>query len=250
MALSGFALFALEQRIGGYAALVLSLGLARLHSMQLVRDLSLVAIGVFIVSLVPVTTDISYGHMVQMGLAMIGAVAIPYAVSRYVYKDHLIRFPFGFKDPWGKAKWSYLALVIVVGYFVMPLYMIGTGMYTNWPAATDADAILRLFVGTNALGTWDELFFICIVFVVFSRYVSFWVANALQAVLFTSFLYELGFEGIGPVMIYAFALTQGYIFLKTHSVFYLLCVHLTFDFILFLVLLHAHNRELFPIFLY
>lgn len=87
-------------------------------------------------------------------------------------------------------------------------------------------------------------------FVVFSRYVGFWTTNLLQAVLFTSFLYELGFEGIGPLMIYAFALTQGYIFLKTHSVFYLLCVHLTFDFILFLVLLHAHNRELFPVFLY
>ncbi len=250
MAVSGLALFALEYQLLGYLALALSLATSRLHSIQMLRDLSLVAVGVFIVSLVPVTTDISYGHMLQMGLAMTAAVALPYAISRYIYKDHLIRFPFGFKDPWGKAKWSYLALVVVVGYFVMPLYMISTGMYTNWPAATDADSTLRLFIGTNALGTWDELFFICIVFVVFSRYVTFWVANGLQAVLFTSFLYELGFEGIGPIMIYAFALTQGYIFLKTHSVFYLLCVHLTFDFILFLVLLHAHNRELWPIFLY
>ncbi len=250
MALAGLMLFAFELKPIGYLPLAASLLIAAVIDSRMLRDLSLVAIGVIIVSLVPVTTDISYGHMLQMGLAMIAAVGLPYVISRYVYKDYLIRFPFGFKEPWGKSKWLYLALVVVVGYFIMPLYMIGTGMYQNWPAASDASSIFRLFLGTNALGIWDELFFICIVFVVFSRYAGFWVANLLQAVLFTSFLYELGFEGIGPIMIYLFALTQGYIFMRTHSVFYLLCVHLTFDFILFLVLLHAHNRELFPIFLY
>jgi hypothetical protein len=250
MALSGFLLFALEQKLTGYGALCLSLASAFFINRELLRDLSLVAIGVFIVSLVPVTTDISFEHMLQMGLAMTAAVALPYLVSRYVYKNHLIRFPFGFKEPWHRAKWFYILLVLVVGYFIMPLYLIGTGMYMNWPAATDASSIVRLFIGTNALGTWDELFFICVVFVVFSKYVNFWTANLLQAVLFTSFLYELGFEGVGPLMIYLFALTQGYIFVRTHSVFYLLCVHLLFDFIMFLVLLHAHNREFLPIFLY
>lgn len=250
MALSGLLLFALEQKIAGYAVLLASLLAARLIDKELLRDLSLVAIGVFIVSLVPVTTDISFGHMLQMGLAMTAAVALPYLVSRYVYRDYLIRFPFGFKEPWHRAKWFYILLVLVVGYFLMPLYLIGTGMYANWPAANDASSIIRLFIGTNALGTWDELFFICVVFVVFSKHVNFWTANLLQAVLFTSFLYELGFEGVGPFMIYLFALTQGYIFVRTHSVFYLLCVHLLFDFIMFLVLLHAHNREFLPIFLY
>ena len=234
ISLSGLLLFALEQKMFGYGALLLSLLAANYASVQMLKDISLVAIGVFIVSLVPVTTDISVGHMVQMGLAMTAAVAIPYLISRFVYKDHLIRFPFGFKEPWNRAKWLYILLVLVIGFFIMPLYLIGTGMYTNWPAANDASSIIRLFVGTNALGTWDELFFICVVFVVFSRYASFWVANLLQAVLFTSFLFELGFEGVGPFMIYLFALTQGYIFNKTHSVFYLLCVHLLFDFIMFL----------------
>ena len=247
---AGLLLFGLEQTLAGYVLLSAALFVANIINRELARDFLLVAIGIFIVSLVPVTTDISYLHMLQMALAMTAAVGVPYAISRYIYKDHLIKFPFGFKEPWGKEKWLYLGLVLIVGYLVLPIYMISMGMYLNWPAASDASSVFRLFIGTNALGIWDELFFICTVFAVFRKHVSFWTANLLQAVIFTSFLYELGFEGIGPFMIYAFALTQGYIFKKTHSLFYLLCVHLLFDFILFLVLLHAHNREFLPIFFY
>lgn len=250
LAVSGILLFAAEQKVAGYGTMAASLLIAYIISKNLARDLLLVAIGVFIVSLVPVTTDISYVHMLEMGLAMTAAVGIPYAVSRYIYKDHLIRFPWNFREPWGKGKWGYIALVFLVGWFVLPFYMIGTGVYQNWPAATDPSSIFRLFLGTNALGIWDELFFICTVFVVFRKYLPFWQANMLQAILFTSFLYELGFEGIGPFLIYTFALTQGYIFKKTHSLFYLLCVHLLFDFILFLVLIHAHTREWLPFFVY
>lgn len=49
-------------------------------------------------------------------------------------------------------------------------------------------------------------------------------ANVLQAVLFTSFPFELGFQAWGPVMIHAFALVQGYIFQLTRSLTYVVCV--------------------------
>lgn len=250
LAIAGLLLFGLEQKLAGYGALLASVVSAAFIGRELLRDVVLVAIGVMIVSFVPVTTDISYSHMLQMGLAMTAAVGIPYLISRFIYKDYSIKFPFGFKEPWSKEKWLYLGLVLVVGYLIMPIYLIGTGMYVNWPAVNDASSIFRLFLGTNALGIWDELFFICTVFALFWKHIGFWKANILQAVLFTSFLYELGFEGVGPFMIYLFALTQGYIFKKTHSLFYLLCVHLLFDFILFLVLVHAHNRDFLPIFFY
>lgn len=250
VALSAFFLFALEQKFLGYSTLLLSLGAAALASQRLLRDISLIVLSLIIISFVPITTDISFSHMVLMGAALALAVGLPYLISRYMYKDYSIRFPFGFREPWGRAKWSYIALVAVVGYFVLPIYMINTGVYQNWPAASDASSIIRLFIGTNALGIWDELFFICTVFVIFRKYVSFAWANIFQAVLFTSFLYELGFESYGPILIYIFALTQGYIFKITHSLFYLLCIHLLFDFILFLVLIHAHNPNWINIFLY
>ena len=247
---SGFTLFALEQQLIGYGLLLLSTLGALFVSKKLAKDLSLIAIGLFIMGFVPINTDISYEHMLVMGVAMAVIVTLPYLISRYLYKDYAIRFPWHFKEKWTREQWVYLAIVLVVGYLVIPLYMIATGVYENWPAARTTDEVTRLFIGTNALGIWDELFFICTAFVLFSRHFPFWIANILQAVLFTSFLYELGFESWGPVMIFVFALVQGYIFTKTHSLFYIVTVHLLFDFILFLVLLHAHTRTLFPIFLY
>lgn len=250
MALAGLLIFGLEQKIPGYTSIAISLVAASRIDRKMLRDLSLVAIGLFSVSLVPITTDISFEHMAIMGSALVAAITIPYFISRYLYKDHTIKFPFGLHEPWGRGKWLYLLLVLVVGYFILPVYMINSGVYLNWPAVSDTSSVIRLFVGTNALGIWDELFFICVAFTVFRRYAPFWTANILQAVLFTSFLYELGFESYGPILIFIFALTQGYLFKLTHSVFYLLCVHLLFDFILFLVLIHSHHREILSIFFY
>lgn len=250
VSLGGFLLFVLEQHIFGYALLSFGIALGFMTSLKLGRDLTLIGLGIFVMSVIPVTTDISYEHMFVMGVAMLVAVTLPYLISRYWFKDYAITYPWHFKAVWTREQWWYLAAVLLVGYFVLPFYMISTGVYQNWPAVSGADETLRLFLGTNGLGIWDELFFICTVFVLLRRHLSFWVANILQGVLFTSFLFELGFEAWGPLVIFIFTQVQGYIFEKTHSLFYVVTVHLLFDLILFLVLLHAHSRQLFPIFLY
>ncbi|MFC0681432.1 type II CAAX prenyl endopeptidase Rce1 family protein [Lysobacter korlensis] len=247
---SGVAIFAFEARIAGYAVLVASLILAFLIDRSLFRDQLLVGLGVVTMSLVPITTDISWDHMLIMGSAMIVAVGAPYAISRWVFRDHAVRFPVLTGKRWGRPEWLYLGLVIVLGYLILPWYMIHSGVYQNWPDASSASEVGRLFLGTNALGIWDELFFICTAFALFRRHVPFWLANLLQAALFTSFLWELGFHAWGPLLIYPFALLQGYTFRLTKSLSYIVAVHLLFDFVLFLVLIHAHNREWFAIFLY
>lgn len=250
VSLSGVLFFVFKQNEAGYLLLFFALCSASIVDKKLFKDLLLLAIGLTIMSLVPINTDISYQHMAIMGSAMIAIVTIPYLISRYIYGDHTIRFPWHIREHWDKQKWLYLALVGVVGYAALPYYMITTGVYMNWPAATTSSEITRLFIGTNALGIWDELFFICTVLALLRRHFPFWQANILQAILFTSFLYELGFGSWGPYLIATFALIQGIIFKRTQSLLYIVTVHLLFDFILFLVLLHAHNRELFPIFVY
>jgi hypothetical protein len=67
--------------------------------------------------------------------------------------------------------------------------------------------------------------------------------------MWTSFLYELGFRGWGPLLIFPFALSQGYVFKTTKSLLYIITVHLTIDFMLFLVLIHLHHPEHLRIFL-
>ena len=247
---SGFLLFAREDRVPGFLLLAAALVLAALISRRLAIDLALIGVGLTAMSLVPITTDISTEHMAVMGTAMILAVGIPYAVSRFITKDHAIRFPVRTGQPWTRAEKWYLPAVLLIGYALMPVYMIRTGVYNNWPAVSDPEGIARLFLGTNVLGIWDELFFICTAFTLLRRHLPGWQANLLQAVLFTSFLWELGFHSWAPFFIFPFALLQARLFTVTKSLSYIVSVHLLFDFVLFLVLIHAHNREWIDIFLY
>ena len=250
MSASGFILFVLEDRLNGFILLAAALALAGFISRRLFTDLALIAFGLAAMSTVPITTDISTQHMLVMGTAMILAVGVPYGASRFITKEHAIRFPVRTGQRWTPAEKWYLPLVPVLGYAVLPVYMITTGVYANWPAVSDPEGIGRLFLGTNALGIWDELFFICTAFTLLRRHLPDWQANLLQAVLFTSFLWELGFHAWAPFFIFPFALLQARLFTVTKSLAYIVCVHLLFDFVLFLVLVHAHNREWIDIFLY
>lgn len=104
-----------------------------------------------------------------------------------------------------------------------------------------AASVIRLFAGTNAVGLWDELAFIVITLSVLRRFLPFLWANLLQAILFTSFLYELGFTSWGPFFIFPFAILQGLIFKNTESIAYVVTIHLSLDFVLFLAIINAHH---------
>jgi hypothetical protein len=250
LAASGVLLFGLHWRPGGYVVLAAAFAAATVVDRSFAKDLLLIAFGLAAISVVPINTDISWSHMLAMGTALAIAVAVPYAVSRFVYRDHAVRFPIMAGHRWTTLEKWYLVAVVVLGWVVLPVYMIPSGVYLNWPAADDTSTLSRLFIGTNALGIWDELFFICTCFALLRRHFVDWQANVIQAVLFTSFLWELGFHAWGPLLIYPFALVQGWIFKLTRSLTYIVCVHLLFDFVLFLVLVHAHNREWLAFFVY
>ena len=129
-----------------------------------------------------------------------------------------------------------------------PFYFLTSGVYRNWPAVVEWHEIARLFVGVNAVGLWDELFFICTCFALLRRHFSQGVANVLQATIFVSFLWELGYQAWGPLLTIPFALIQGWIFAWTKNLLYVVTVHLLFDAIVFLVIVHAHHPDALPIF--
>ena len=247
-----FLLLGLGQELAGYGLLGTALVVAAVVGRALLRDLALIVFGIVVMSAVPINTDITNQHLVTMGSAMVVAVAVPYLVSRYVYRDGdrgAIHFPLR-AGRWTRFERVWLIAVVLIGFFLLPVYMIRTGVYQNWPAVSDAEGIGRLFVGTNVLGIWDELFFVCTCFTLLRRHLPDWQANLVQAVLFTSFLYDLGFHAWGPFLIYPFALVQGYTFKVTRSLTYIVCVHLLFDLVLFGVLVHAHNRQWLDVFVY
>lgn len=208
---------------------------------SLVRDLSLIAVGLLIVSAIALKAELDDAAMVRFALALGGAVAVPYAISRWVYRDRAIRFPWRGGGRWTRFQWVWLVAVLGLGWLILPFYFITSGVYLNWPVVDTPELIARLFVGVGAVGIWDELFFICTCFALLRRHFPFWQANVLQAIVFVSFLWELGYQAWGPLLTIPFALLQGFIFMKTRSLAYVVTVHLLFDAVVFLVLVHAHN---------
>ncbi|HSX36587.1 MAG TPA: CPBP family glutamic-type intramembrane protease [Patescibacteria group bacterium] len=212
------------------------------------RYVPLLVLAIGLVAFTPINTNISYSHTLLMGFMISLAVAIPYYFSAHVYRDGVIGFPLRHGRRWYRTEILYIFATALVAYFVLPFYLISTGSYHNWTVQPGTSNIIRLFVGTNALGIWDELFFVTTILAILRQFLPFWYANIVQAALWTTFLYVLGFRGWGPFILYFFCLSQGYIFRRTKSLLYILTIHLTLDFILFLVLLNTHSPSWVPIF--
>lgn len=245
---SAVPLIALQQFWIGLAVLLAGLGVALLADRVLARSLAVVGVGLVILSSTSLEADLSDLGMLRFALVLGGAVLLPTLLARRFIARDAVTFPLRTGRRWGTSRWVYLGAVIVVGYLLLPFYFVGSGSYRNWPAVVGANEIARLFVGVNAVGIWDELFFVCVVFALYRRHVPWWQANLLQAVVFVSFLWELGYRSWGPALTIPFALVQGWIFASTASLGYVVTVHLLFDAVVFMVLVHAHNPHLFDIF--
>ncbi|HUC20758.1 MAG TPA: hypothetical protein VMR98_04670, partial [Candidatus Polarisedimenticolaceae bacterium] len=198
-------LIGLQVRPWGWLILLAAALSLAVTNKKFARDMLLIVASLAILGLTPITTDISYSHMAIMAAALSLALIVPYCVSRFVYGDYRVRFPFHHGRSWYKTEIAYILVTAAVSYLLIPFYLVATGAYMNWPSAADASSIVRLFMGTNALGIWDELFFISTVLGLLRHHFKFYLANLFQAVLFTAFLYELGFRGWGPVLIFIFA---------------------------------------------
>lgn len=249
LCLTGIFLVGLQIKPEGWIVCLLGLCVLGWCKRDFAKHIALIYLSLGLLAITPITTDISYWHMLEMSLTLGLAVAIPYMVSRYVFKDNVVHFKWHHGRKWLNKEILYIGFTAVVAYFLLPFYLRNSGAYINWSVSPGLSNIIRLFIGTNGLGIWDELFFVSTVLGILRKYVSFTWANLIQSVLFTSFLFELGFTGWGPLMIWPFALIQGYVFKQTDSLFYVITIHLTLDFILFLALINAHHPTWIPIFI-
>lgn len=249
LALCAVVLIGLQMKPLGWLLYIIGLLSLFLFSSQFRKDMFLVFIALGLLGITPITTNISFAHIFQMGGLLSLAVAIPYVVSRFIYKDYLVRFKFHHGRSWYKTEILYIFFTAAIAYLVLPFSLANTGSYLNWTVNGGVENLFVLFIGTQGLGLWDELFFVSTVLGILRRHLTFPVANFTQAFLFTSFLYELGFRGWLFTVIFVFALIQGYVFKKTESLFYVITIHLTLDLVLYLALIHAHHPTWMPIFL-
>lgn len=245
---SAVLLFAVHVRPAGYLPLVLGVALGWAVDRALGRDLALVGLGMTVITTISLKADLSDAGMLRFTVALAGAVLVPYVLSRFVLRQDVIRFPLRTGRRWSRTQVVYLLVVVVLAYVLLPWYFLGSGAYENWPTVDSSQEVARLFVGVNAVGIWDELFFVCTVLALLRLHFPFALANVLQAVVFVSFLWELGYREWGPLLTIPFALVQGWIFRRTASLTYVVTVHLLFDLVVFMVLVHAHHPDVFDVF--
>jgi hypothetical protein len=149
---------------------------------------------------------------------------------------------------WLPKHWSWLELIYVL--VSIPLAWGGLWLYFglsphvpfNWalPAQPNEVELFKLFMGINAVGIWDELFFINIAFALLRSLYPFMVANFAQTVLYVCVLVDMAFAGWGVVFVAALALTQGIMFERSKVLLYVLVVHLIVDYFLFQAIVEAH----------
>jgi membrane protease YdiL (CAAX protease family) len=241
-------LYVFLQRPLGYGMLASGLILAGMVDRYLLRHLAVITASLVVISMVSLEADLSDSGIIRFAVVLSLAVLLPYVILRIVFREDVIKFPWRTGRPWTRFEYAYLVIVLALGYLLLPVYFIRSSAYLNWPTVTEPNEIARLFVGVNAVGLWDELFFICTVFALLRQHFSVWQANVLQAVVFISFLWELGYQFWGPLFTIPFALLQGYIFQRTRSLAYIVTVHLSFDVIIFMILVHAHTPHWFDVF--
>ncbi len=138
----------------------------------------------------------------------------------------------------------YTLLSVPLAWAVLQLYWwLTPTLHLQWgltPATADGEEIRRLFLGINLVGIWDELFFVNTAFAILRSLFAFRAANALQAVIYTSVLFDMAFVGAGPVIVFLFAWTQGSMFEKSEGLVWVLAVHLIVDFFLVAAILEHY----------
>jgi membrane protease YdiL (CAAX protease family) len=184
--------------------------------------------------------DTSDAHVIELSVKLgLGALMVPALAASWWMRE-----PLDYQwlsGRWSLRMWLWLAGGFVLAFIIMGLYFTRwtPELHLSWYLPADpADPershwMWRLFWGCNLVGIWDELCFVNFVFVLLARRLDFREALLVQAVFFTSFLHEMAFVGWGPVVIFCFALIQGFTYHRTRSLLYVVVLHLIVDSILF-----------------
>ncbi|OGL36325.1 hypothetical protein A3F05_00915 [Candidatus Saccharibacteria bacterium RIFCSPHIGHO2_12_FULL_47_17] len=249
LCLSAIVLLALQETTLGYGILIVGLINLGFCGKEFRRNILLVYSAIALLGVTPFGTSIGLQHVTQMGFPLLLSVATPYLIAKYVYRNNLVSFPFNIHRIWRKKRIAYILFTLFLSYLILPFILRGTNSYLNWIIEPGFWNILTSYIGLNAVAAWEELFFITVVLAILRRHLPFWQANIGQAIMFASFLFGVGWIGWSFVVIFAFALSQGYIYQRTGSLAYVLAIHLSIDIFVHLSILELNHPGWVPIFI-
>lgn len=206
------------------------------------RRMGLLYVLASVLAVAPINTDRSNMHFLALG--------IPFAFVAFVPTMALSQTDPGVIDwrllprkfSWRDIIYTVISLPLAWGIINWYFFHANPELPTHWPmpAEYSSEAFWRLFIGINCVGIWDEIFFINTVFAIVRSLFPFRIANAAQAVVYTSVLYAMAFTGVGPVVVYVFALTQGFMYERSRCLLYVLIVHIIVDAVLVAAIMKYH----------
>ncbi len=234
----------------GGACWILALGLAWRDADPAVRRRFGVLAGLaLLLAVAPIHTDTRLPHFLTLAAFFGLALLLPTLALRRrdpgVIAWDLLPRRFRRRD----LAYALLSVPLAWGVIQVWFFHINPDLPGHWPLPPRADprATWSLIAGINLVGIWDELFFINTVYGILRSLFPKRTANAAQAVLYSSVLYKMAFTGIGPFVLYGFALTQGAMYEGSRSLLWVLIVHIVVDFFLVLAILRFHYPgALFP----
>ena len=202
------------------------------------------AISMAILAMSAINTSLVTTHIIAIGASFISVLILPTLIIKDKTIIHFKLLP----NRLDKFDLIYTVISIPLAYFAFKLYFenLSPQIPYNWvlPGKPNNNELVKLFMGINAVGIWDELFFINISFAILRSLFPFRIANAAQAVIYTAVLYDMAFAGWGPVFIFLLAITQGAMFERSKVLIWVLIVHLIVDFFLFQAIVQAHYPDL------
>lgn len=194
-----------------------------------------------VLGVIDINTSLDNANFLRVGVPFFVVILIPALILRKT-DPGVIRYRF-WPRHWRRADVIYTLLSIPLAWGILRFYWwVNPELYLQWtlPPEPDDAMIKRLFIGINLVGIWDELFFVNTVFAILRSLFRFPIANAVQAVVYTFVLFDMAFIGIGPLIIFAFAWTQGSMFEKSESLLWVLIVHLIVDYFLVAAIVHSY----------
>lgn len=236
---------ALDAWLWGVAfALVFALALTRETPYRQKRYLALAA-PLLLLALTPITTDTSPRGFAFLGTSFTVALLLPTLIL-WRERPHPVTFAFWPKRPEPlDILYTLLAVPLAWGAFRLYFGVLSPAVPFNWslPLEPDTGELLRLFVGINLVGVWDELFFVSVGYAVLRQLFGARTANLAQAVIYTTVLWTMAFRGVGPLFVYPFALTQGAMFERSRVLLWVLIAHLIVDYFLFQAIITAYYPD-------
>ncbi len=239
-------LIPLEAFVPGLVMWALALVLAYRTGEPIVRrNFGLLLGCVLLLGFAPINTNLDTIHFATLGLPFLAVVLLPYLYLKWRSPEEVDLGFWPRKFSLRDTIYTIISIPLSWGIIWVYFFYLTPDMPTHWPmpAEYDPGAIRRLTIGINCVGIWDELFFINTCYVLLRAIYPAWLANAGQAVVYTSVLYHMAFTGAGPFIVYAFALTQGAMYEKSRVLLYVLIVHLIVDLFLVLAILQYYYPD-------